>query len=244
MKTKALRIKAGTRKEEEVDVSDESLFHIFVDKQHIVSLFASPRYLEELTVGFLASEGIADYTDVSSIKVQSCEIWVETKNRKKLNLSTELRSSGCSGIMQADPAAVKSKQTFKVDTILNSLKYLDESSVEWKKSGGTHAAALISSDGKFLTAFEDIGRHNAIDKSVGWALINGHTLDDKYILFTGRLSTGVVTKVARVGMPLIVSNTAPLSRAIDTAEKLNVTLIGFARGADFTVYCVKDRIID
>lgn len=238
MKTSALRYEPGTMEKQKVEVSEEDLFHLFVNKNHIVSLFASPRNLKELVVGFLASEGMTNYEDIFQIDIMNCEIWVKTKNDSRENFkpSTELRTSGCSGILQADPEPIKSKQSFDKDVILNSLGYLDQSSREWKLTGGTHSASLITGDGKFLHGFEDIGRHNALDKVIGGALINNRSLDDKFILFTGRLSTGIVTKISRVGVPLIVSNTAPFSRAINIAEKLNVTLIGFARHPNFTVY--------
>ncbi len=238
MEKSAFRHGPQTAEKQEVNVSEEDLFHLFVDEQPIVSLFASPRNLKELMVGFIASEGIANYKDISRIDITGCEIWVKTRKRSREDFkpNIELRTSGCSGILQAEPEPIKSKQKFNKNIILDSLKYLDKSSGEWRLTGGTHSASLISDDGGFLHSFEDVGRHNAVDKVIGWALINNQKLDDKFILFTGRLSSGIVTKISRVGIPLIVSNTAPFHRAIDMAERLNVTLIGFARHPQFTVY--------
>jgi len=236
-----LKYKEGDLKEEYCNVSEEGLFHIFINEKHLVSLFALPRDLDELVTGFLVSEGVTEYENISEIRRANCELWVKTRY-KTPETKTELRSSGCSGVaVQLAPKPVKSRQKFDMDVILNSLGYL-ESSEEWKRTGGTHFAALISAEGEFLQGFDDVGRHNALDKIIGWALINNHNLKDKFILFTGRLSTGMIMKASRAGVPLLVSNTAALYQAIKTAEELNITLIGFARYPEFNVYSTFWRI--
>jgi len=241
MKTRALKYKSGNLKEEYCNVSEEKLFHIFINEKHLVSLFALPKDLDELVTGFLVSEGVTNYENIKEIRRANCELWVKTKEGVN-ETKAELRSSGCSGVaVQKAPKTVESKQKFDKDVILNSLGYLEKSK-EWKLTGGTHFAALISPDGEFLHGFDDVGRHNALDKIIGWALINNHSLQDKFILFTGRLSTGMVMKVSRAGIPLLVSNTAAISQAIKTAEELNITLIGFARYPEFNVYSTFWRI--
>ena len=241
MEIKVLEHKGGNLKEGHRNVSQEKLFHIFVNEKHPLSLFALPNHLEEMVTGFLVSEGVTEYENIEEIKIANCELWVKIKGDVP-ELKPELRSSGCSGIaVQNTPKAVESRQEFPSEIIVNSLEYFKKAK-EWKITGGTHFAALISADGKFLQGFEDVGRHNALDKVIGWALINNHNLADKFVLFTGRLSTGMVMKAARAGIPLLVSNTAALYQAIHLAEEMNITLVGFARGEEFNVYSALWRI--
>lgn len=241
MKIRVLRYKGGNLRDGHRNVSEEKLFHIFVNEKHLLSLFALPNHLEEMVTGFLVSEGVAEYENIEEIKIANCELWVKTREDIP-ELKPELRSSGCSGVaVQKNPKPVESKQEFPSEIILNSLAYLEKAS-EWKLTGGTHFATLVSVDGRFIKGFEDVGRHNALDKVIGWALINNHGLNDKFILFTGRLSTGMVMKAARAGIPLLVSNTAVLYQAINLAEEMNITLVGFARGKEFNVYSTLWRI--
>jgi len=241
MKIRVLEHKDGNLKEGHRNVSEEKLFHILVNEKLLLSLFALPNHLEEMVTGFLVSEGVAEYENIEEIKIANCELWVKT-GEDIPELKPELRSSGCSGItMQKAPKAVESKQEFPSEMIVNSLEYFKKAK-EWKVTGGTHFAALISADGKFLQGFEDVGRHNALDKVIGWALINNHSLADKFVLFTGRLSTGMVMKAARAGIALLVSNTAVLYQAINLADEMNITLVGFARGEEFNAYSTLWRV--
>lgn len=225
-------------------VSDEELVTVYVNGLKFISLFALPRHLDKLAVGFLVSEGVCDYEDIRDVKVDGSAVKVEVSGKDRLELLTELRSSGCSGIMQREPEPLDNKGRFSRRVILKSLDNFDDRCLEWSKTGGTHAAFLISKDGKRLSFFEDVGRHNALDKVVGWALQEGVSLDDKFLLFTGRLSSGIVTKAVRAGIPLVVSNTAPLSMALVLGDRLGVTLAGFARNSKFNVYSNEWRIED
>jgi FdhD protein len=102
-------------------------------------------------------------------------------------------------------------------------------------TGGVHSCAL--SDGNQMLLFEDdIGRHNALDKVLGAAMMHGMSLKDKVILTSGRISTEILAKVARRGIPAIISRSAPTGAAIEQARALNMSLIGFARGRNFNVY--------
>jgi FdhD protein len=111
----------------------------------------------------------------------------------------------------------------------------------FKATGGTHIAAL--SDGaKILFTSEDIGRHNAIDKILGRCFLRGVETRDKLILCSGRMSSEIVQKALRNGIPVVVSRSAPTSLAIDTARRFGITLAGFARGERMNVYSYPARI--
>jgi len=98
-----------------------------------------------------------------------------------------------------------------------------------------HSAALCQED-KIVAFAEDIGRHNAVDKIVGEVILKGEETKDKFLLLFGRVSSEILIKAARLGVPLIVSRSAPTNMAIKLAKQLNITLAGFARGERLNLY--------
>lgn len=109
--------------------------------------------------------------------------------------------------------------------------------------GGVHAAGIFTAAGDLVIACEDIGRHNAVDKALGYCLLRGIPLADKLLLSSGRLSYEMVAKVVRLGMPILASVSAPTALAVALAERFNVTLIGYLRGQKMTIYAHPERVI-
>jgi FdhD protein len=113
----------------------------------------------------------------------------------------------------------------------------------FERTGGLHAAALFDADGKLLIVREDIGRHNAVDKVIGWALVNKHIpLSNSIMVVSGRGGFEIVQKAIVAGIPVVASVSAPSSLAVQLARELHLTLIGFLRGNRFVVYAGEDRI--
>jgi FdhD protein len=111
------------------------------------------------------------------------------------------------------------------------------------RTGGLHAAALFNSKGELLVLREDIGRHNAVDKVVGWALLEGHIpLSNEILLVSGRGGFEIVQKAIVAGIPIVASVSAPSSLAVQLAREMQLTLIGFLRGRRFVVYAGEERI--
>jgi FdhD protein len=110
-------------------------------------------------------------------------------------------------------------------------------------TGGLHAAALFNADGEHLITREDIGRHNAVDKVIGWAYREGYrTLEETILLVSGRVSFEIVQKALVAQIPILAAVSAPSSLAVQLAEQSNQTLLGFVRGDSLNIYSRPERI--
>ena len=111
------------------------------------------------------------------------------------------------------------------------------------RSGGLHAAGLFAADGTLVEIREDVGRHNALDKIVGSQVLAGHgPLNDRILMVSGRVSFEIVQKSAVAGIPIVCAVSAPSDLAIEAAQRLGVTLVGFLRGDGFNLYARDERI--
>ncbi|MFY9853836.1 MAG: formate dehydrogenase accessory sulfurtransferase FdhD, partial [Terracidiphilus sp.] len=114
----------------------------------------------------------------------------------------------------------------------------------FSRTGGLHAAALFDATGQLIVLREDIGRHNAVDKIAGWALMNGHLpLSHRVMLVSGRGGFEIAQKAVAMGIPILASVSAPSSLAVKLARELGLTLVGFLRGSRFIVYSCEFRCL-
>jgi FdhD protein len=136
-----------------------------------------------------------------------------------------------------DRLRVKSKQLTELPGLLREAQRVFES------TGGLHAAGLFRADGTLLVVREDVGRHNAVDKALGWALLNGRVPAAGCVLMvSGRASFELVQKAVMAGVPMLAAVSAPSSLAVELAAEAGVTLVGFLRGDSMNVYTHTDRI--
>jgi len=155
--------------------------------------------------------------------------------------------TGCGGgdlEREVDLAGIKveSEARFSPDVIANSPDLLLGGQEVFQATGGTHGACAFDGSGKVLVVKEDVGRHNAVDKVLGYLFMSGESTSDKGLILSGRLSYEMVLKGARAGIPLMCSVSAPTALGIEVARTAGVTLVGFLRGGNFNVYSYPGRI--
>lgn len=250
-----LRIENSGQRRIKDKVSVEKDIIIRLNNEEFVALMCTPIMVKELAVGFLLSEGLIiknddiseiDYNEVDGVVSIGIRNYSRDANK---NNRLQTLTSGCGRGMTSDfikgfTKEKKIESSIKIaskDITDISKEFINMSSV-YKETGGVHSAALW--DGGKIEAFcEDIGRHNAIDKIFGYCLMNNIPVTDKIILTSGRISSDVLIKISRRGMPVIISRNAPTSLAVEMAYFLGITLIGFVRGQRMNVYTYPERVV-
>lgn len=228
-------------------VAREFPLTIILNNQELVTLLCSPKDLKYLAVGFLAAEGFLRTKDeIKKVIVdeQRGVVRVETVAEKELAqdaLFKRLITSGCGRGVAFYSAAdavsqkVESRVTISADEVFALVNKFQHSSEVYLATHGVHSAALC--DGESILVFsEDIGRHSAIDKVFGKALLEDIATDERVIVTSGRVTSEILHKVAKRGVPIIVSISAPTSLGVDIADKLGITLIGSVRGRKMNIY--------
>lgn len=245
---------AGSWDSQVTEVVSEEPLRVHVNGRELATLIATPSHVEELVCGFLGMEKIIrsrrDMT-VFQYHPEDQSVWVRIPSVDSTRLDNFSRPtlSGCCGrgrptlyfANDDDLRAVKSSVTVTPDEIFSLFNQLSHQSRQ-QHSGGLHAAAWSAARGHLDVVRMDVGRHNALDKVYGWSLIQNQNTANGIIVFSGRLSSEVIIKVAHMGVGLIISNAAPTSLGLELAESLNITAVGFARDGEFSVYTHPERI--
>jgi len=235
-------------------VAEEKPLPIFIDKTQYATIYCSPTNLKELAVGHLLTEGIINsIEEVESIDFKEKNVcYVKLKPNidfeKRLKLSqhfSRIILSACGGPYQPSKRLPKMKSNLKVkaETILDCVRNLNFMAGTFRKTGGTHAAAIYRSDGNLVAFAEDVGRHNAVDKVIGSGALKKIDFGNCFLALSGRLTGDIVFKAAKVGLPIVASLAAALDSGIAVAKDADLTLIGFVRGKRMNIYNFPERIL-
>jgi len=234
-----------TCSDEEDYIVSEEIASIYINNTLYTRLSCSPAEIEYLGLGFLLTEGIIKDDIKFDYEVKNLEFYL-TIDRDIKPTGYILRSSGCGGgeftfCIQELPQ-IDSPFKLKIQRLPELFETFNKKSKVFKLTGGVHAAAI--SDGENILFFsEDIGRHNAVDKVIGKAFLNGVNFGTTVLLSSGRISLEIVKKAIIAGIPVVISRSAPTSLAVQTASAKNLTLIGFLRGKRFNIYSVYERTL-
>jgi FdhD protein len=217
----------------------------------------------ELAVGFLRTEGLigagdevaapADRASRGLLGERACNI-VHVRLARPFDGSSLKRnffatsSCGLCGKAALDQVAVRCEAVAPGPVVGRSILIdlpgrLRGSQEAFDRTGGLHAAGLFDAEGRLIAAREDVGRHNAVDKLIGRAVLDGELpLSGRILLVSGRTSFEILQKAAVAGAPIVAAVSAPSSLAVSVADRLGITLVGFLRGPSFNVYTHPDRI--
>lgn len=245
-KHKVLRCEDNVCVEVDDVVAEEKRLRISVNGKELLGIYCTPSMVRELVVGLLMTEEIAEVicTDRMSINYGD-EIQVDVPVEGKVRVEGASITSGCAGgiAFQKKHTSLAREDGFSISA--KSLRTLfgrfNKLSGLYNATGCVHSAAL--SDGEDIICFaEDIGRHNAVDKVIGQAILENIKFKGKLMLASGRLSSEIAGKCTKWGIPIVVSRTAPTELALEIANLSGVTVVGFVRGKRLNVYTHPERI--
>lgn len=263
-KTQIIRWNNGRWNDEEDWLSIEEPLALEVNGHRVAVLMRLPGAEKELAAGFLVSEGLVENFgaikmishcgrllpgEVSEDPLQPSRNIVRVRAsglEDRTDTALLLIRSGCGRTRVSDLDETLPRVTGEVIVDMEVLTriarvILEEQEVR-KMAGGVHLAALFDRQGTLLCAYEDVGRHNAADKVVGHALLSGIGLEDKILYNTGRASYELVTKAARMNIPVLASKSSPTSLAVELAETTGITLCGFVRPHRANIYSGRHRV--
>lgn len=240
---------AGTFTSIPVRVSMEYSLALSINGNRYLSIACSGSDLRELAVGHLAAEGIIESAnDIVSIDIDtgSPSVNIGTiESERMFEKLLHIRSipSGCgSQTFVTDTRSGKSLSQLRLnpEIIVPLMKEFLNFSEHHKMTRGVHSAGLYTASGERLSFFDEIGRHNAVDKVIGDALLRKIPLNNKILASTGRISGEIIAKALNAGIPVVVSRSQPTSMSIELARAHGVTVIGRVRSSTFTVFNGRD----
>ena len=244
MEEKAQNYKNGKITDVTENVVKDSTITLTINNKIKRSLSAIEDSLKEFAVGYLFNENmVKTLEDLEKIEIDGYKINVEINDTLLKTKETVLCSDSAGGwrskINNIEP--VTSNFQVKSDELIERIEELKNNAQIWQATGGTHVAGIVYKD-NFIVK-EDVSRHVAVDKVIGYGILHDYDLSNCYVIYSGRMPADMVIKIVRAGIPVLASNAAPAYSGCETAKKGNVTLVGFLRGQRFNVYNNKNRII-
>jgi FdhD protein len=251
---RATKFRDGSHHEVEVPVVNELPVTVYLNGKEIITLLASDDALEYLAVGFLKSEGLVERREeILAVEVDRSRTKVQVRADRTDPLTERLFekrtvTSGCGkgttfyhalDALQMKP--VPPGPTVRAGQVRRLMTMLHRRSTLYRTAGGVHNAALCDAD-EIVIFRDDIGRHNAIDKIHGECFLEGLPAAGRLLLTTGRISSEILIKAGKLGVPFLVSRSSPTSLALNLADRAGITVIGQVRGGGLSVYSHPERL--
>ncbi|WP_104698031.1 MULTISPECIES: formate dehydrogenase accessory sulfurtransferase FdhD [unclassified Helicobacter] len=252
-----IKMSKHNKKQEATDcVIKEERIALYLNGTKILSTMSIPQDQDAHAIGFLLSEGVIEnIDDVLDVSIEdsglSVKISAKIQEENMINLYKEktLTSGCCVGVTgnfegKIIEKFISSQVRVHIDVIWHILEIFYKDNKLFDKTGCVHKALLIDKTGENIAEAFDVGRHNAIDKVVGKARMQKKNLSEAILFVSGRLSLEMVIKSAMHDIPIVVSKAATTQLAIQSAQKLGITLIGFARENRCNIYTHSSRVLD
>jgi len=228
---------------------------IYVNDEEWITLLCSGKDQYYLAVGFMYSEGIVkSIDDIESWHMNQEEGKIYLNVKENIELRNKMKgkrtiTTGCGkGTVFYDvldaltTKPITNNMRINPELIIEKASEFQKQSQLFIETGGVHACALYERD-TMLCFHEDIGRHNALDKVIGQMLASNIAVEEGWLLVSGRISSEIVIKASRLNIGLLASRSAPTNLAVEIAGKIQLTLIGFARGNRFNLYTGGERLL-
>lgn len=230
-------------------VIEEALISIYVNGHELATVMCSPLDQEALAVGFLYNEGVIDsLDDIGLVQVNGAGTGVDVFLREATFEPPRrmILTSGCGGgISLQDLTAtyppLHSRFTIDPQSIFQRWDEMNGVAHLYQQVRGVHTSALATAS-KILVAAEDVGRHNTIDKIAGKALQSGLDTRDRLLVTSGRVSSEMLSKARRMGVPIVASRTSPTSITLELAQTWNICVVGYIRRGSMRVYTHPQRL--
>lgn len=252
-----LRIENNQVRVVEDTIVTEYAVTVKINQQEFVTMVCTPEYVEDMVIGYLASERIIrNAEDIEEIWHQEKDGFVHVKTKHINPFYQQMQNkryiTSCCGMSRqgfvfANDALVAKKMDdihvrITPEDCFRLMRDMQETADVFKETGGVHNAALCDQNGIILSRI-DIGRHNALDKIYGYCLKNNISIQDKILVFSGRISSEILMKVSKIGCEIVLSKSAPTELALQLAEELGITTVGFVRNQTLNIYTHKERIL-
>jgi FdhD protein len=238
-------------------IAEEVPLQVTVNGSYSFIIWSSPSQFKELAVGHLYAEDILhDADEIQTITENMAKNTCTAQLKPNINLEERLKNqrkgTRIIPLIKTSTAAyqhdeklsiVKSNLTIKAQTILDAIEQMNKKATGFKETGGLHDSGIFKADGTMVAFSEDVGRHNTVDKVIGEALLKHQDFGECFMFITGRVPGDMIYKAAKVGLPIVASVAAVLNSGVASAEKANITLIGFVRGKRMNVYTCPERVL-
>jgi FdhD protein len=263
---KCWKLSGGRLSPAETSVIIEKALPVHINGAHLFTASVTPGMEKEFVAGYLFGQGFVNKaSEIKSINVGSDGVQVVLAGGKAspepAKASYRIVSGGGKTAYYEASTMPRIASDMKLPRpdIFRAMTALFAKASLYRDTEGVHAAALFTPDLKLLCVVEDIGRHNTLDKAVGYGLLNGIDFSNVFMVSTGRMASEMVTKICRAGIPLVATKTAVTDQGLEIGKKCGMTIIGFVRDvgtrintdmevrefskAEMKIYCGAERVI-